>query len=148
MRQNKNYILELFIAKARPSAINTQKIEIRDRTTNQIIENINKTVGILNTTKQRPLQENGMAAISKRCSHRPWYYLHLFCVFVCHKNADLADICQPKRRASSLRNLLTLILHSNARWQPILHLLQHTKTQIYRYLLILDRWSLWKYIFL
>ena len=35
---NKNYILELFIAKARPSPINTQKIEIRNRTTNQIIK--------------------------------------------------------------------------------------------------------------
>ena len=49
-----------------PSPINTQKIEIRNRTTNQIIENINKTVGILNTTKQRPLQGNGMTAISKK----------------------------------------------------------------------------------
>ena len=40
-------------------------IHIGDRTTSQIIENINKTVGKLNTTKQRPLQGNGMAAISK-----------------------------------------------------------------------------------
>ena len=42
-----------------------------ERTTSQIIENINKTVGISNTTKQRPLQGNVMAAISKR-KHR--YY--------------------------------------------------------------------------
>ena len=44
---------------------------MEDRTTSQIIENINKTVGISNTTKQRPLQGNVMAAISKR-KHR--YY--------------------------------------------------------------------------
>ena len=61
----KKYILKLFKEKARPSAINTKKFEIRDKTTSQIIENINKTVGKLNTTKQRPLQGNGMATISK-----------------------------------------------------------------------------------
>ena len=44
-----------------------KKIEIRDRATNQIIKNINKTVDKLNTTKQRPIQGNGMAAISKSC---------------------------------------------------------------------------------
>ena len=34
--------------------------KIRDRTTSKIIENIKKTAGKLNTTKQRPLQGNGI----------------------------------------------------------------------------------------
>ena len=37
---------------------------------NNIIENINKTVGKLKTTKQRLLQGNGMAAISKTKARR------------------------------------------------------------------------------
>ena len=35
----------------------------QNRTTSKIFGKINKTVGKLNTTKQRPLQRNDMAAI-------------------------------------------------------------------------------------
>ena len=60
----KKYILKLF--KARPSPIKYKnKLKQGIKTTSQIIENIIKTVGKLNTTKQRPLQGNSMAAISK-----------------------------------------------------------------------------------
>ena len=46
-------------AKARPSLINIKEIEIRDKTTSKFIE---KHQGKL--TQQRPLQGNGMSAIS------------------------------------------------------------------------------------
>ena len=60
---------ELFKAKATPS---TKKIEISDRATREIIVNMNKSVGKSNTTKLKPLQGNGMAAISNtNCANKP-----------------------------------------------------------------------------
>ena len=39
---------------------------MRDKTTSKFVEKRNKTVGLLTQQSKRPLQGNGMAAISKR----------------------------------------------------------------------------------